>query len=231
MPGEILSCIPLAWEQAELLKKLHLKPDSEQGKEFLELAEKARKVASPKALYIVGYVEEKTEETVRVNQITFTSRILRVNLEKVERVFPYICTCGVEIDRAGLAGKDMLRIWWVEVIKEMALTAARKFLIQHLQKTYGLDKLSSMNPGASDASVWPIQQQKLLFSLFGDVKSLIGVELTDSCLMLPSKTVSGFFFPARTNYLACRLCQRVNCPGRVAPYEEDFARIYHSPEK
>ena len=32
-----------------------------------------------------------------------------------------------------------------------------------------------MNPGSGDASVWSIDQQVGLFSLFGDVDALIGV--------------------------------------------------------
>ncbi|HPP12133.1 MAG TPA: vitamin B12 dependent-methionine synthase activation domain-containing protein, partial [bacterium] len=185
------------------------------------------KVARPKALYTVAYVEEKTADSVRIGQVTFTSRVLRVNLEKVGRVFPYICTCGPEIDRAGLAGDDVLKKFCVEALKEMALATARKFLIETLKKSYALGQLASMNPGHSAADVWPIQQQKLLFSLLGDVKDLIGVQLTPSCLMLPTKTISGIFFPTRKDYQACRLCQRQNCPGRTAAYDASFARSYH----
>ena len=49
-----------------------------------------------------------------------------------------------------------------------------------------------MSPGASEKYVWPIEQQKELFSLFEYVEKLIGVKLTDSYLMIPNKSVSGF---------------------------------------
>ncbi|MBC8461851.1 MAG: hypothetical protein H8D67_28105 [Deltaproteobacteria bacterium] len=35
-----------------------------------------------------------------------------------------------------------------------------------------------------------IEQQKELFSIFGNVEDLIGVKLTDSYLMIPNKSVS-----------------------------------------
>ncbi|MCM8768555.1 MAG: vitamin B12 dependent methionine synthase [Candidatus Omnitrophica bacterium] len=218
--------IKFSLDRAALLKKVRIDPESEQAGEILALAEQVEKIARPKALYAVAYVEEKREETVRIDKITFTSRVLSVNLKKVNRVFPYICTCGSEIDQAGMGGNDVLLRFWVEAIKEMALASARTFLANHLQKSYGLNSLAFMSPGHSAKDVWPIEQQKLLFSLLGDVKGLIGVELTSSCLMLPTKTVSGIFFPTRIDYQACRLCQRENCPGRVVAYDASFARSY-----
>jgi hypothetical protein len=76
-----------------------------------------------------------------------------------------------------------------------------------------------MNPGSGDANVWPIEQQKELFSLFGDVENLIGVRLTDSFLMVPNKSVSGICFPTEINFQSCQLCHRMNCNGRKAPFD------------
>ena len=72
-----------------------------------------------------------------------------------------------------------------------------------------------MNPGP--LKDWPLGEQRQLFFLFGDVKQAIGVELTESFLMYPVKSVSGIIFPTEVNYENCQLCPRENCPGRRAP--------------
>ena len=76
-----------------------------------------------------------------------------------------------------------------------------------------------MNPGSGDVDIWPIEQQRELFSLFGDVKALIGVTLTDSFLMIPNKTVSGVFYPTEVDFVTCQLCHRERCPNRRAPFD------------
>ena len=77
-----------------------------------------------------------------------------------------------------------------------------------------------MHPGSGDVSVWPIEQQQALFSLLGDVESEIGVRLTESFLMMPNKTLSGILFPTETDFGACQVCRRENCPSRKAPFDE-----------
>ncbi len=74
-----------------------------------------------------------------------------------------------------------------------------------------------MNPGSLDD--WPLAEQRQLFSVFGDVKKLIGVELTDSFLMVPIKSVSGVVFPTEHRFESCQLCQREGCPNRRAKYD------------
>jgi hypothetical protein len=45
------------------------------------------------------------------------------------------------------------------------------------------------------------------------------VELTDSFLMVPNKSVSGLRFPTETSVENCQLCPREVCPGRRTPYD------------
>jgi hypothetical protein len=83
-----------------------------------------------------------------------------------------------------------------------------------------------MNPGSGDRNVWPIAQQRPLFSLFGDAEALIGVRLTDSFLMVPNKTVSGLFFPTEVPFESCQLCTRPDCPRRRARYKGPLEGIH-----
>ena len=58
-----------------------------------------------------------------------------------------------------------------------------------------------------------------LFSLIGDAEAAIGVRLTDSFLMLPTKSVSGIRFTAGSDWENCMLCPRPVCPNRRAKYD------------
>jgi hypothetical protein len=149
----------------------------------------------------------------------FVSKVLRSNLDEVERVFPYVASCGPELDAVPIEDDDLFGQFCRDTIKDMALHAAMLHLMTHLKEAYSLDGLVTMNPGSGDANVWPIEQQKELFAFFGDVRELIGVVLTDSFLMVPNKSVSGLFFPSESGFQSCQLCHREKCSGRRAPFD------------
>ncbi len=217
---EILDNIPFELNFDTLLSRLHLEKESKYTKEVRNLVETVEPIIAPKAIYEVSYIQNKGYDTVTIGEVTFTSRVMRVNLDKVERVFPYIATCGKEVDEITVSSDDFLRRFFLDTIKEMALGASIGYLNNHLKRKYALGKMSRMAPGASAPDVWPIEQQKQLFSIFGDTEDLIGVRLTDSSLMIPNKSVSGISFPTEIPFESCQLCPRERCPGRRAPYDE-----------
>ncbi len=222
MNMEALTDIPFDLDVGALLDTLHIATGSEDAEELESLVSEARMLARPKALYKESYIDARGSETVTIDGVTFISRALRANLEKIERVFPYVATCGEELDQIELEPGDILRQFWLDAIKATLLGFSRKYLSEYLQHRYALGKTSKMNPGSGDVTVWPIEQQRDLFSLFGDVKALIGVELTDSFLMVPNKSVSGIRFPTEVDFRSCQLCHRDNCPGRSAPFDEQL---------
>lgn len=220
--AESLTRIPFELDAPALRKRVHVEPDTDDAAELEKLVNLARDAAKPKALYAESFVEAKGDDTVRIDGVTFTSRTLRKNLDRVERVFPLIATCGHEVDFARRpSGDPLLEFWW-ETIKSDLLMSARKHLNEYLQRKFRLGKTSTMSPGSGDATVWPIEQQRELFALLGDVKGRIGVELTASCLMVPNKTVSGILFPAETDFRSCQVCRREDCPSRSAPFDREL---------
>lgn len=217
---EALTAIPVRLDAGSLMERAHIEPDSEDAATFLQLVALAREMAAPKALLAEAFVEERGEETVRIGGYTFTSRMLRANLDRVERVFPFVATCGHEMDLAPLPAEEFLAEFWWDEIKAAVLGCAFDSLHDHLRRRYLLDKSASMSPGSGDADVWPIEQQQALFALFGDVRALIGVQLTPSFLMVPNKTVSGICFPTETDFRSCQVCRREGCPNRAAPFDD-----------
>jgi hypothetical protein len=224
---DALTCIPLVLDLPALMRRVHLAPDTEDAAAFASLVNRAREVAGPKALYAEAFIAAKGENTVEIDGITFTSRLLRRNLDRVERVFPFVATCGLELDSVELPKGDVLTAFWWDTIKAAVLGAARAHLQAHLIRRFRLGKTATMSPGSGDVDAWPIEQQKELFALLGGVTSHIGVVLTASCLMIPNKTVSGILFPTENDFRTCQVCHREVCPNRTAPFDESLWRSVH----
>jgi hypothetical protein len=197
---------------------LHIQEDSEDAKRLEELIRDAEDIARLKVLYKTAYIDEKGEESVTIEGIRFTSRVLRVNLDPVYRVFPYVLTCGRELEDWANKLADFLERFWADKIMEAALASATRAFDAHFKENCPVGLTASMNPGSLED--WPITEQKSLFALLGDDFQKTGVELTESFLMLPVKSVSGIRFPTESNYENCQLCPRENCPGRRSPYDE-----------
>jgi len=216
----VLDSIPFEFDFDTFSTQIHLSRYPEAADRVQKMLELALPLIKPKALYRMTYIEERGKDTIGTGGITFTSRILRDNLESVERFFPYVATCGNELENLTLPTDDYMTSYWLDCLKETALRTARDFLLQSIQKEFFIDRIASMNPGSGNASVWPIRQQRELFALLGDVEQRIGVILKPSYLMVPNKSVSGVFFATEVGFESCQVCTREDCPRRRAPYQD-----------
>lgn len=195
--------------------------------ELRELAMAAGQIARPKALVRLAFIGARAEDRTVVAESTFTSRVMAVNLRDVNRVFAFAATAGRELEAWGQAIEDMLPRYWAGMIQEQALHAALQALHDYLLAQYQIEKLSMMNPGSLED--WPLPEQQPLFDLLGNTNEAIGVQMSDSYLMAPAKSVSGILFEAEKAYFNCQLCPRAECPNRRAPYDaalyaEKYAR-------
>ena len=217
--------IPFQVDRLTLINKMRVKEGSEHVTSLERLAEEAETIGQPKALYKLAFIEEKGDDYVLIDGAQFNSRILRVNLDEAQRVFCYVATCGLELEEWAQSKEDMLKSFWADAINEMVLHSALQFLEEHLIEQFSLDNSATMNPGSLPD--WPIKEQRKLFGLLGDTRKTIGVRLTDSLLMTPTKSVSGIRFPLEESFASCQLCPREDCPNRKAPYDKElFDRKY-----
>jgi len=222
---EVLDNISVKLDPGEVLKRLRLGDKSEHIENSVQqIIEIVRPIVRPKAIYEVSYVDSKNEDSLDVGGTRFTSRVLRVNLDKIERVFPYIATCGSEVDEITIPSEHLMENFYLDTIKGMVLGSAISYLKDYLTRNYALGQVTHMNPGSLDD--WPVTQQKELFSIFGNVEDCIGVKLTESYLMIPLKSVSGIYFPTQIKFESCQLCPREECSGRRAPYDPSLAGRY-----
>jgi hypothetical protein len=212
--------------QPDILRaKLHLRAGSQDDRDLMRMIDEANKIANPKVLYGASMIEKRGREKVVLSGVEFTSRVLSVNLEKAEQVFPFVATCGKELYDWGRTIDDMVWGYWADMIQEEALVIALNAIHIRIPEVYHLAHTSTMSPGSLEN--WPIHEQRPLFGLLGNPENEIGVTLTDSYLMIPAKSVSGIIFPTEGNFESCMLCQRENCPNRRTPYDETlFEREY-----
>ena len=220
---EVIENIPVKLDADELVKGLRIRRNVGYFRDKLDaLIETIAPIMNPKAVYSVSFVDKIEGDSVTIGDTVFTSKVVRMNLEKVGRVFPYIVTAGVELDVVDLS--KGLSAMLLDQVKNVVVTKANLYLTNHITEKYGIKRLSSVGPGRLDE--WPITQQRELFSLFGDNVDRIGVSLTKTCLMVPVKTVSGLLFPSEAGFESCELCSREKCMGRRAAFDPKQVELF-----
>jgi hypothetical protein len=207
----------------QVLMKLRIKKGSSNETLVKRMVEHARKIGRPKALYALSGIDAIDEKGVVLDGIRINSRVLAINLQSVNRAFPYLATSGMELFNWKESQDDMLEKYYADEIGQLALRRAEKYLQDLIKDSYKLGKSSTMNPGS--LADWPLTGQKDLFKLLGNQSSAIGVELTKSMLMLPNRTVSGIRFVSEEGYSNCKLCPRENCSHRSKPYDPVLLKI------
>lgn len=221
---EIIDHIPVNLESGEIARRLRIRPDRGGSPRPEELVGLAGPLINLRAVYDILYVGRKDAEGVEVAGVFLRSRVLRRNLDRAQKVFPYIMTVGPALEQAAASLNDLLKQYYLEEIANFVLEQGASWLAEKLKNRWGFAVLSNMSPGSLEN--WPITEQRQLFSLFGDVEKAIGVRLTDRFLMLPRKSISGILFPSEEGFTACKLCPREKCPSRRAEYDEVLAGDY-----
>lgn len=222
MKIEVLSPIPLQVDLLSVKKGAHV-PEKEE-KRLLTLMDSARAAIAARAIYRVSYIDSRGEDFVVIDGVPFRSKVLRKHLDAVERAFPYVVTLGAGLDELEASSGEVLEKYYLDQIGNAAVVQAREHLRHRLAERYGVTGLSCLGPG--QLKDWPLQEQKPLFSLLGDVEKAVGVTLSESLMMIPKKSLSGIYFPTEATFFACQLCPREGCPSRKAQYEEKLAREY-----
>lgn len=154
-----------------------------------EAVDKVEKTAVPKTLYRI-FDCKVFDEGVEVEGITFNSKRLAENLQGCKRLVLFGATLGIEIDRLIKISSS------TDISKAMAYQAAAATLIEevcdNLEKQiiseHGVNLRKRYSPGYFDLDV---TEQKKLFRLI-EITKRIGLTLTDSCQMVPSKSVTAF---------------------------------------
>ena len=216
--AHVLETIPFSVDRDAFRDEVRMDAYPELADELERYLDRAEEAARPRGMVRVAYVGERDGDRVELGGERFQSEILVDNLQEINRVFTYAATCGRELYELDLSDLDSFASFWHDTLKTQAVHTASTFVCDYVRREFGVDKVSSMNPGSGDVDVWPIQQQEPLFRVLEQAEREIGVELTDSNLMIPDKSVSGIFFASDRAYVNCEACTRKICPDRRAPY-------------
>ncbi len=213
----VLTDFSIDIDQVEVMNLLRLGEDFRD--EFAEVCAQVRKLAKPKAVLSQSQVTSWDEAGLSVDGQRIDSRIAALNIAAGAHVLPYVVTCGMELHEYFRSQSDPLVAYWCDTLNMHVLREAIKQTHERAEKIMGADKLFAVNPGSTVD--WPLTGQRLLFGLIGDVTAQTGVRLEESCLMTPTKSVSGIFFSGDKEYCNCMLCPREKCPNRRAKRMED----------
>lgn len=219
---DVLDSIPFDLDPEQMIIDLSLANRKRHIREFMKMVDEARLLARPKALYLEQEPVITAGQTIRIADETFKSRVLRVNLEQSDKVFPALATSGKELEAWRASKTSILHQFWAKSITDSALDIAVTALKKRIRNKHKIKILSIMTPGS--LMDWPLSQQEPLFRLFGDSARQIGVMLNESFLMLPESTLSCLAFKSETRFYTCQLCPNNECRRRRAGYDETLLK-------
>jgi len=145
------------------------------------------------------------------------NKIVYHQLKHSEQIAVFVCTAGEGISHWSkqIMSSDPLKGFIADilgsVVVETAIEAIQQKLSDETQQA-GLKTTNRYSPGYCG---WLTQEQHKLFDLLP--KENCGIRLTESALMLPIKSVSGFIgigANVRFNPYTCRLCDAKSCVYR-----------------
>ena len=150
--------------------------------------------------------------------ITFGSEVVAQLLEKCDKVAVFVLTIGSHLEEmvGQLSDKGLiLQATVLDAVGSVAVEKLAEFVwdrIGALASYRGQYISRRFSPGYCD---WHVEQQKMLFQLMdGDTA---GVQLTEGCLMLPRKSISGIVGIGCHDveaYNPCKTCDKDDCIGR-----------------
>lgn len=199
------------------VKRLRLGRTRDPEARVRDAIRRVTELAEPRALVAAHAVGERGEDWVEVGGARLRSRVLARHTQGAARAFPYLVTLGPRLEEEVSRTTDLLEQYCLHEVGNLALSRAREEVRRRVAEAQGLPRLSSLAPGS--LADWPLIEQRGLFGLLGDTEGLLGVRLTESCLMIPRKSLSGLMFPTERDFVSCRLCDSRNCPGRQAAFD------------
>lgn len=185
-----------------------VEPDADTQRETMAVIDEVRQCLRPEFCFFV--VRELPDFDM--------GKIILRQLRGSEAYALFICTSGVDFEAYQQHLKqqgDMVRVFIVDALGSVIAEHCADRMEECLQES--IDKLgwhhtNRFSPGYCG---WHVSQQQLLFPLFQG--QTCGVELTDSSLMVPIKSVSGIIGVGenvRKLDYTCRLCNFAKCYKR-----------------
>ena len=184
-----------------------------------EYVENARDLIDPSYACIIRNIKSVNGSRIVIEgSITFKSEVIARLLEQCEKAALFLVTIGKYLEETTYRlAKDglILQSAVLDAIGSDAAEAVADFiqnLIGETARARGLHISQRFSPGYCD---WDVNQQKMIFRAMEGNSA--GIRLTEGCLMLPRKSISGIIGigPAEVkDYNPCTTCDKLDCVGR-----------------
>ncbi|MEJ5350574.1 MAG: vitamin B12 dependent-methionine synthase activation domain-containing protein [Melioribacteraceae bacterium] len=186
-----------------------------------EIIHESKKKLQIRAGYkILDYESSENKDGIIISNIFFkTEKIVKSQLNKIEKVAIFVSTIGREIENwiKELNEKgEILLSYLADITASEEVENVADILHDHLKvkmKTLGLNVTNRYSPGYCN---WSVSEQHKLFSLLP--KNFCEIKLTDSALMIPMKSISGIIGIGKNaqwkEYL-CDKCGVKDCTYRI----------------
>ncbi len=175
-----------------------------------------RTLSSRKSVYRIFDLEQEDGETVRFGSLTVKSKSLGKNLRGCDKIVLFGATLGIGVDQL------LSRTSKTDMAKTVVLQACAAALLEEYcdecqdrirqeMESEGRYLRPRFSPGYGD---FPIECQRDLVRMLDCAKS-IGLTLTESCMMAPSKSVTAVIGAGRAavrcHRQGCESCEKLDC--------------------
>lgn len=167
-----------------------------------------------------GVKRVRSPQVILEDGLTITSEVLSRVLPRCQQVAIFVVNIGRRLEKRVnqlMEGGQMLRATILDAVGSEAVEEAVDYLqnkLRELANSDGAEITMRYSPGYCD---WDITQQRVLFEAMNSAP--LGVSLTDECLMVPRKSVSGLiglgrFEKYQLRLSPCLFCTKTECLSR-----------------
>ncbi|MCX4380660.1 MAG: methionine synthase, partial [Parabacteroides distasonis] len=165
--------------------------------------------------YLSTLAAEIQQDSISIQKMNFqTGKTIASLMKRAEQIAVFVTTAGRGFERwnKSISQKDdWAALFITDSIGSCLVEKAGDYLeIQLEQKIEkGLKHTNRFSPGYCG---WNVTEQRKLFSLLPD--NILGIQLSDSCMMSPIKSISGFIGigkEVQTKRYGCQICELQTC--------------------
>ena len=191
-------------------------PDEYLKFETGRILDELNSICKPQYIYAIypGMVKDNVSIQIGDNRLKLGKTIVSY-LSEVEYFCVFVTTAGQEYDsykKKLRADGELLKEFIADSIGSVIAEACVSRISEELSAKQNIEHTYPYSPGYCG---WKLKEQQILFGMLPNKPC--GVELTESCLMMPIKSISGIFGLGRNiqrKAYGCTICENINCYKR-----------------
>lgn len=213
----------IAFERSEALRYLgyrnNTQPDEAVQQSLDRCAEELQNVVAPKSVFQAFPLEHPVEETLKLAGVFIRSQNLSRTLKGCTSVYLMAATLGIGVDRL-ISRASAVRMSDAVIYQAVAAAMIEAYCdevndtLRREAERVGLYCRPRFSPGYGD---FQIEHQRD-FSRLLDTPKKIGLTVTESCLLVPIKSVTAVIglshSPQPCHRKGCEECEKTDCAFR-----------------